>query len=163
MPCRRPETEADGPFLLALFAACQETAFGQAPAFASLDPGLRTLLAQQGFAGQRATYRARYPDARFDLIVQDGARVGRIVTDRRADALALVDLAVVPERRGRGIGTAVIRAVLAEAGAAGLAVTLSVGRDNRDAIRLYERLGFRTVAAGAMDLTLAWSPSPEPR
>ena len=53
-------------------------------------------------------------------------------------------VAVLPEHRGKGVGTALLRRLLAEAAERFKAVSLSVSPNN-PAVRLYERLGFRTV------------------
>jgi GNAT superfamily N-acetyltransferase len=59
-----------------------------------------------------------------------------------------VDLLYVrPDARGRGIGRALMREVTERAAAAGIdALELEVLESNSDARRLYDRLGFRTVA-----------------
>jgi GNAT superfamily N-acetyltransferase len=48
--------------------------------------------------------------------VADGQDVGRLVLDRRPDALVVVHLVVARRHRGRGIASATMRAVNAEAG-----------------------------------------------
>ncbi|MCJ2045487.1 GNAT family N-acetyltransferase [Methylobacterium sp. J-078] len=151
-PDRRPEAEADGAFLFVLFASAHGLPL------AGLDPPLRDLLLRQGFAGQRATYRARYPAARFEVIAQDGASIGRIVTDLGADAVTLVDIVLLPEWRGRGLGTRLIDETMAAARLAGLPLRLAVSADNAGARRLYARLGFATVRAGDLHHDLAWTP-----
>ena len=63
--------------------------------------------------------------------------------------------AVVPSKRGRGAGTALLEALLAEARKEGYpAVSLSVDRTNDGAIRLYERFGFETVGERDNALTM---------
>ena len=76
--------------------------------------------------------------------MRDGRPLGRLVLDRRTDDIRVVDVALMPEEQGQGIGTAVLREVLAEADVAGVPVTLHVVATS-PARRLYERLGFRTV------------------
>ena len=75
---------------------------------------------------------------------------------------ALVEAAgVAPELRGRGIGTALMRAAEALASENGFAaVELGVEDTNPDARRLYERLGYRSVAR--MDFVYEGAPSPNP-
>lgn len=68
-------------------------------------------------------------------------------------------IAVVPERRGTGVGGLLLRGLVQEAGREGFArLSLSVAHGNR-AQRLYERVGFREVAddggAATMLLELA--------
>jgi hypothetical protein len=72
-PDRRPEAEADGAFLFALFASAHGASL------AGLDPPLRDRLLRQGFAGQRTTYRARYPAACFEVIELDSVSIGHHV------------------------------------------------------------------------------------
>jgi GNAT superfamily N-acetyltransferase len=63
-----------------------------------------------------------------------------------AGDLAEVELAYcLPERRGHGIGGALVARTVAEAGAAGATDVFIVADDDGDSRRLYERLGFRLV------------------
>ena len=52
-----------------------------------------------------------------------------------------MDIALLPEHRGNGVGSSLLRDLLAEADADGKRVTIHVERLN-PALRLYERLGF---------------------
>ena len=69
-------------------------------------------------------------------------QAGRIVVDRPGNRLYIVDQAIVPELRGRGIGTAIMRSLMDEAAALGVPVTLQVASSNDPSMRLYLRLGF---------------------
>jgi ribosomal-protein-alanine N-acetyltransferase len=63
------------------------------------------------------------------------------------DELHINTLAVAPAVRRRGLATALMRGVIAEAAAAGATkATLEVRASNSAAIGLYERLGFRIAA-----------------
>ena len=63
--------------------------------------------------------------------------------DERTPELAI---AVVPNARGKGVGSALLDALLGRARAAGYpTISLSVDRSNAGAIGLYERHGFRQV------------------
>lgn len=152
---RRPEGEADAAFLFALFSAVQ------GGPLVGLDPPLRDLLLRQGFAGWHLTYRGRYPGARFEVVEQAGTAIGRIVTDRGANGLTLVDLALLPAWRGHGLGTRLIVETMDAARDAGLPLRLSVSADNAQARRLYARLGFVPKVperAGDLHLELVWAP-----
>jgi len=153
----RPEVEADAPFRLALFQASRGPGWDQVPLPADM---LAQIMAQQ-FQAQIQGYRAAYPGARLEIVTVDAEPVGRLATDRGADALHLIDIAVVPERRGQGIGEAILRALMDEAAAAGAPVTLHVARDNLAAQRLYHRLGFVATAMDETHLALRW-PAPAP-
>ena len=75
--------------------------------------------------------------------------------DERTPELAI---AVVPSKRGRGIGDALLSALLERARAAGYpAVSLSVDAENEGAIRLYERHGFARRNGDGDSLTMVAS------
>ena len=62
------------------------------------------------------------------------------------DEVHINNIAVRPELRGRGFGSALLARVLEEGRAAGAPrATLEVRRSNGDARRLYERFGFRVA------------------
>lgn len=94
--------------------------------------GDRALIAEAGDQGLGATW--------FRLFGDEHPPYGFI--DTRTPELAI---AVLPDRRGGGIGTALLTALIAEARSAGFpAISLSVAAPN-PALRLYERLGFERV------------------
>jgi ribosomal protein S18 acetylase RimI-like enzyme len=110
------------------------------------------------FKAQTMDYRARYPDARFEIVMLDGVPAGRLVRAVAGGALHLVEVAVTPSLRGRGIGTALLRALMEEARSAALSVRLQVAADNPGAERLYRRLGFSIVRRDHAYLEMDWKP-----
>ncbi|HYR88006.1 MAG TPA: GNAT family N-acetyltransferase [Terriglobia bacterium] len=70
-----------------------------------------------------------------------------------ADNIPELGIAVLPEHRGRGVGSALLQRLVEMAGAAYDAVSLSVSMDN-PARRLYERVGFEGVGASGNSLTM---------
>lgn len=78
-------------------------------------------------------------------LARRGRILQRLLAPVRRETLYVSALAVAPEYRGRGIGTALIERVIAGASRLGLAVALDTGVDDEAALRLYERLGFRRV------------------
>jgi ribosomal protein S18 acetylase RimI-like enzyme len=121
------------------------------------DAAKRAFLRMQ-FQAQGSWYREQMPDASFDVVLVDGARAGRLYVDRREDEIRIVDIALLPEHRGHGIGTRLLRQLLAEADATATRVTIHVERFN-PALRLYERLGFREVADHGVYLLLERPPA----
>ena len=99
-------------------------------------------------AGLERRYCEQVEGKREVLVAQlDGRAVGTVSLNEHADlprTLHLFALDVASAYRDGGIGTALIRAVEREAAGRGLAgVWLDVAIDNPDAMRLYERLGYR--------------------
>jgi ribosomal protein S18 acetylase RimI-like enzyme len=72
-----------------------------------------------------------------------GALVGLVLLGVRGTRGWVGGMAVTPPWRGQGVGTALLRALIARAGALGLAaLQLEVLDENTTARRLYDRLGF---------------------
>jgi len=105
---------------------------------------LAAFLEQQRRA-QAMHYRAAFADAVWLIVELGGAPVGRLYTDERPASLHLIDIALLPQWRGRGLGGAILADLIADAATRGLAVSLQVEKVN-PARRLYERLGFCVVA-----------------
>jgi len=146
---KRPATAEDQPFLKRLFVETNE-------ALQFLPPPLREGLAEMQYGGREMTYGSQFPDASDSIIcLVDGTAVGRQLTAHVDGALRLVDVAILPAWQGRGLGGAVLRALLDEAAREQARVELRVARGN-PAVRLYERLGFKMVDADAVSLEFRW-------
>jgi ribosomal-protein-alanine N-acetyltransferase len=70
--------------------------------------------------------------------------LGYLVCSRYDRVWHLMNVAVAPEHRRRGVASGLIRRLIEEAGG-GLPFTLEVRTSNREAIVMYERLGFRSA------------------
>jgi ribosomal protein S18 acetylase RimI-like enzyme len=147
----RPEREEDRDFRYRLFCDSRQPEF----ALALPPPVYQQVMAHQ-FQAQTVSYRNSFPQARFDIIELDGASIGRIVVDRPGTMIHIVDQAIVPHLRGRGIGTAIMRAIMDDATAAGLPVQLEVDSENDPSFRLYRRLGFVAIETAQFYLRLEW-------
>jgi ribosomal protein S18 acetylase RimI-like enzyme len=91
------------------------------------------------FQAQCRGYAAEYPDAEPRIILADDEPVGRILVHRTEGAMRLVDIAILPEQRNRGVGTTFLRDLIAESESTGRPLKLQVAKGNR-AARLYERV-----------------------
>ena len=112
---------------------------------------------RQQFQFQTLHYRRYYTSATFEIILQDERPIGRIYVHRGAEDIRLMDVALLPEYRGAGVGTWVMRNLLDEAAHSQKPVTLHVEPYN-PAARLYQRLGFRVVEQRGMNLFMEWRP-----
>lgn len=138
---RRPAEPADDALLRELFVEGR-------PELSLIDPGLRDQLVDLQLRAQEREYAAAYPQSSHQILVADGAAVGRLILDKTPDAVRVVDVSVLSRHQRRGIGSSVLREVIDEAERGGRTVRLSVWWDNGGARRLYESLGF--VAAEAI-------------
>lgn len=78
----------------------------------------------------------------ISVIVLGGLDIGYLKVDRTGREMFLANIHVDPDHQNDGIGSGVIKSLLAEAGRQGVAVSLKVLKVNKAAQRLYERLGF---------------------
>lgn len=118
---------------------------------------VRQFCAEQ-FALQHRSYCASYPGAAFLLVLVAGQPIGRLYVDALGTELRLIDMLMLPQWRGRGIGRALVTAVQAHAATIGKPVALSVLRANASAAALYRSLGFATTAFDAFRLAMRWIP-----
>jgi GNAT superfamily N-acetyltransferase len=132
-PELRPATDTDRPFLLRVFASTRAAEL----------PSLSEALVALQFDLQDRSYRQNHPAASFDVILVDGEPAGRLYVDRSSGSIHVIEISLLPEHRGHGIGAHLLRSLLRE----GRPVTLNVLRGS-DALRLYERLGFEIVRQG---------------
>lgn len=93
-------------------------------------------------------------------IVVGGHRVGVVQIGESPEAISLSQIEILPEFQGRGIGTAVVRSLIARCEREGKPLTLHVFKTNTSALRLYERLGFVVTGHGDHDTEMAWTPAP---
>ncbi|PSJ65703.1 GNAT family N-acetyltransferase [Kumtagia ephedrae] len=148
----RPEREDDQAFRFDLFCNSRLPEWR----LVALDPNLFQQIMRHQFHAQTVSYRAQFPNARFDIVELDRAPVGRIVVNRPGDVIHIVDQAIVPELRSRGIGTGIMTALMEEARRNDIPVRLKVASDNDPSMRLYFRLGFAVIDTTVTYLEMEW-------
>jgi ribosomal protein S18 acetylase RimI-like enzyme len=149
----RPVGAKDDEFLRRLYASVRDDELALVPWG---DSEKEAFLRQQ-FDAQDAYYREHYDGATFDVIEVDGEPAGRLYVARWEDEVRIMDIALRPEHRGAGIGTRLLRQLLDEGARTGKRVSIHVEKQNR-ALRLYERLGFASVADRGVYLLLEATP-----
>jgi GNAT superfamily N-acetyltransferase len=149
----RPETEADVPFLMRLFASTREEELAAWPWSAEQKAAF---LAQQ-FQAQRHHYRNFIAGCTFEVIEHNGEAVGRLYLQPQATRLHLVDIALLPSARGHGTGAVILEALQAAGRADGRGVSTFVEKLN-PALRLYRRHGFAQIGDNGVYLELEWRP-----
>jgi ribosomal protein S18 acetylase RimI-like enzyme len=104
---------------------------------------IQSLLAKQ-FAMQDEYYHRHYPKARFDLILAGETGIGRLYHDWSGDEARVIDIALLPDYRDKGIGTRIMKTIVAEAARRSMTLSLYVEIDN-PVSALYRRLGFEAT------------------
>ena len=136
----RPTCAADEAFLFRLFCSAQEDKFDSL----RLPPDEKEHLLRMEFTAQCRQYCSQYPNADFDLVMNNGIPVGNFYAQYAPDEFVLIDISLLPEHRNSGIGTQLVRDLIAEANAVGRPLHAHVLKQN-PAWRLWQRLGFRQV------------------
>jgi GNAT superfamily N-acetyltransferase len=108
------------------------------------------------FTAQDAHYRQHYPTADFQVIEINGIPAGRLYVDRWKHEIRIMDIVLLPEHRGKGVGTKLLLELQQEAAGCGKTLSIHVERFN-PALRLYERLGFRMAEDKGVYLLLEWT------
>lgn len=155
IPGLRPAGPGDTEVLYQIYASTREEELAVVP----WDAAAKDAFLRMQFTAQDTDYRARYPDASYDLIVDGEQVLGRLYLDRGETAWLVLDLALLPGHRGKGLGTTLLRGVLAGAAEAAKPVHMYVEQFN-PARRLYNRLGFCQIADQGVYLLLEWRPGP---
>ena len=149
----RPERPGDERLLFDIYASTREEEL----ALTNWDEPTRRAFLNQQFNAMRQGYRNMFPAGEFSIIELDGRPAGRIVIDRSATEIRVVDIALLPACRNRGVGTCLMRRVCAEASKTGRPVRLCVLKNNR-AFNWYERLGFAKIGERGFYDELEWRP-----
>jgi ribosomal protein S18 acetylase RimI-like enzyme len=136
----RPIQDADRDFLLRLYASTRAEELAVTGWSAAQQIAFLTMQ----FEAQTRAYLENYPHQDYRVIERAGAPIGRLYLNRGPSELRIVDIALLPEHRNVGIGTRLLREVLADADAARVPTTIHVEKPNR-ALRLYTRLGFTPI------------------
>ncbi len=111
------------------------------------------------FQAQHSHYQQYFAGSRFDLILRDGVPIGRLYVDRGKTVITIIDIALLPQYQRQGIGSRLIREIMAEAAASGKAVQLHVEHYN-PALQLYERFGFRHINDHGVYYQMEWTAPP---
>ena len=148
----RPAGDTDEAFLFALYASTRRdemAAWGWGAAQQEMFLRLQYHALQQRHAAERDR-------SDHQIILRDEVPVGRLLVVRSADEIRLADIALLPEHRGQGIGAALIGGLQDEAASRGLPLRLHVARDNHEAARLYQRLGFIITGDTGSHFKMEW-------
>lgn len=149
---------ADAAFLFRVYASTRDWEFKITQwSEAAKDDFLRSQFRLQDLHFQRA-----FPGAVWRIVTLDDVDIGRLGVDRQPECLRIIEFSLMPDARGRGIGTDILRSLMNEAHGGKVPVRLHVER-NSPALRLYLRHGFVETGQTGHHLALEWRPHTGPR
>ena len=153
----RPVCDDDRELLYQVYASTRDAEMAIVP---WSDDEKESFLRMQ-FKAQTTYWNEHYPETERSIIERDGHAIGRLYLDRRDDEIRIVDIALLSESRGAGIGRKLLEDVLSEASAAGKAARIHVEKNN-PALRLYHRLGFKITGDTGVYYLMEWLPEAAP-
>ena len=139
-PRLRPATADDRDFLRAVYGSTREAELARV----GWSDDEKAAFVDQQFAAQDTYYREHYTTAEFLVILDGEEPVGRLYVDRWEREIRIMDIALLPSARGRGIGSALLSDLIEESERSGKALSIHVEMEN-PASSLYDRLGFEPV------------------
>jgi len=151
----RPAAAADYEELVRVYASTRAAELAQVTWW---DDEQKLAFCRAQYDAQKEEYDARFPEAEYDVIELEGRTVGRVWVGRAAEEIRLLDIALLPGAQRRGLGAAIVGALIEEARASGKRLRHMVFMLNTDARRFYERLGFRVFEDFGGYLHMEWTP-----
>jgi len=137
----RPVSESSNEFLLSVYMSTRAAELAQV----EWNDGQKETFLRWQFDLQRREYDTRFPDAEYCVIVIDQQPAGRIWVGADDEQIRLLDIALLPEFQNRGVGTVLVKRLIARAEHEGKALRHMVFVLNNNADRFYERLGFKQI------------------
>ena len=142
---RRPATEADVPFLLALRRETMDAHLAASGA-----------LTTDAYHLERLMYRFECAE----VLLADGVPSGLLKVARSAPCWEIVQIQLSQRLQGRGMGRVLLEQILAEAAVRGVDISLSVLKAN-PARGLYERLGFTVTSEDQLEFHMVRPARPQ--
>ncbi|MDQ3817866.1 MAG: GNAT family N-acetyltransferase [Acidobacteriota bacterium] len=152
----RPVTPEDEAFLYEVYKTTRAEEMAMVP----WDEAQREAFLKMQFSAQQAHYRTYYSGTSHDIILSGTDMVGRLYVARERDAIRILDITILPEHRNKGLGTPLIKDLMAEAARARLPLTIHVESFN-PSYRLFERLGFSKVKDDGFYQLMEWKSKDE--
>jgi RimJ/RimL family protein N-acetyltransferase len=117
----RPARESDRSFIESLY----HSTHAELHLFDAAQDFIELLIEQQRKV-QIHGYGFQFPDAIYFVIEKQLDRIGRVVLDFTQDEIRVIDIALIPEARGKGYITSIMRALEHTAGSVHAPMALSV-------------------------------------
>lgn len=152
----RPVRDDDRDFLAGLYASTRTEEMRQVP---WTEEQKAQFLAMQ-FEAQTWHYGQEYDPAGFFVIEHEARPVGRLYRELQGEDVHIIDISIIPEMRGAGLGTMLLQEILDEAASQGRTASIYVEHFN-PARRLYDRLGFQEIGENGVYHLMRWTAPAE--
>ncbi len=150
----RPVSTADNDFLYSIYVDSRAEEMKLVP----WDEAAKQNFLQMQFTAQQTHYGAYFPKASHDLILVEGTPVGQIYVDRRETEIRILDIVVLLDARGRGIGSHVLQDLMKEAETVHKTLSIYV-ESTSPSLRFFQRLGFVKAGDNGISSFMEWQPA----
>lgn len=147
----RPVQEDDEQLLLEIYASSRADEMALVP----WDKATQDAFLRSQFSAQRTHYLKYFPHAAHHMILVNEQAVGRLYVDRSQDKIHILDVTLLPQRRGHGIGTQILLDLMKEAEHKNQSCSIYVESFNRS-LGLFQRLGFVKTDESGVSWLMEW-------
>ena len=149
----RPILERDMDFLKKVYRSTREAELS----LTSWNDQQKSDFIDHQFEAQHQYYTENYSGADFSIVMVDGQPAGRLYAVEWPKEIRIIDLTLLPEFRGQGIGSQILTRILDHGATNNKKVGIHVERNN-PAMKLYHRLGFSIQEDKGVYQFMEWSP-----
>ena len=148
----RPASPGDRPFLFLVYASTRREELRPL----GWDADATQAFLRTQFEHEDRDWLLHQPGAGCMVVLREDRPVGRLYLARSAHEIRVMDLTLLPEHRGQGIGTSLIGSLLDEARLTRRTVRANVVRSS-PMVALCRRLGFLPAATRGGTLLMEWT------
>lgn len=118
----RPITEEDKAFLCQVYISSREDEMG----IKDWQEKERTEFLESQFNMQHTYYMKSYQNPSFDIVLMGDTAIGRLYVERTAEEIRVIDISLLKEYRGFGVGTQLFNSLIKESENKNIDLTLHV-------------------------------------
>ncbi len=149
----KKKNESDDEFLFRLFG---EIKIAELNLYAWPEPMKNQLVSMQ-YNAYKQMIKNEYPNVEDYVISANNEKAGRLQLDVKDSGIRIINISLLPAFHGNGIGTKIIKDILAEADLKNKPVYLEVDRVN-PAFNLYCKLGFEIYGQDEIRYSMKYIP-----
>ncbi len=118
---------------------------------------MKNQLIEMQYKGYEQMIKNEYPNAEDYIITVNDEKAGRLQLNVNDFGIRIINISLLPAFHGNGIGTKIIRDVIADADIKKKHVCLEVDKIN-PAFNLYKRLGFEIITQDEIKYSMRYIP-----
>lgn len=149
----KPITEEDKAFLCQVYISSREDEMG----IKDWQEKERTEFLESQFNMQHTYYMKSYQNPSFDIVLMGNTAIGRLYVERTAEEIRVIDISLLKEYRGLGVGTQLFNSLIKESENKNMNLTLHVEYYNF-AKQWYEKIGFKQCGENGVYVFMIRSP-----